>query len=158
MEMGLKKTGFRLLLLCTLLGVFLALFLTSFRPAGATSGINQTVNFQGRLLNSSGATVPDGYYNIEFKIYQDGDGQSVGDTTGSPSGSLKWTEDYLNYNTQGVKVVNGYLSVNLGSINAFGGSIGTMYSNRPRPPCHCRKERSFAGGWRNCGFRCSPSN
>jgi len=123
MELGLKKTGFKLLLLSTLLGVFFALFLSTAKPVSASTGTNQTVNFQGRLLNSAGATVPDGYYNIEFKIYQDGDGQSVGDTTGSPSGALKWTEDYLNYNTQGVKVVNGYLSVNLGSITPFGSSI-----------------------------------
>ncbi|HEU5005006.1 MAG TPA: carbohydrate binding domain-containing protein [Candidatus Saccharimonadales bacterium] len=95
-----------------------------FSPAEAASGINQQLNFQGRLLNSQGAVVPDGYYNMEFKIYQDGDGQSAGDTTGSPTGSLKWTEDWLNTgSTQGVKVVNGYLSVQLGSRTAFGSSV-----------------------------------
>ncbi|HSX37021.1 MAG TPA: hypothetical protein VLG13_02805, partial [Patescibacteria group bacterium] len=86
-------------------------------------GINQQINFQGRLLNSQGATVPDGIYNIEFKIYQDGDGQTVGDTTGSPAGTLKWTEDYLQNNSQGVTVKNGFLSVQLGSINPFGSNI-----------------------------------
>jgi hypothetical protein len=92
-------------------------------PTEAATGINQTINFQGRLLNSQGATVPDGFYNIQFKIYQDGDGQSVGNTTGSPSGTLKWTESHLNTSSQGVKVVNGYLSVNLGSVTAFGTNI-----------------------------------
>ena len=91
--------------------------------AVAATGINQTVEFQGRLLNSQGATVPDGYYNIEFKIYANGDGKSAGDTTGTPAGTLLWTEDYLNYNSQGVKVVNGFFSVQLGSVTPFGTSV-----------------------------------
>jgi hypothetical protein len=95
----------------------------SSKLASATTGINQKINFQGRLLTSQGATVPDGHYNIQFKIYQDGDGQTAGDTTGSPAGSLKWTEEYLNANSQGVLVKNGYMSVELGSVNPFGSSI-----------------------------------
>ncbi len=106
-----------------LLGVFLALIFLPHTPAHATTGINPQINFQGRLLTSSGATVPDGYYNIQFKIYQDGDGLTAGDTTGTPAGTLKWTESYLNASSQGVKVVNGFLSVQLGSITAFGSSI-----------------------------------
>ena len=88
--------------------------------AQATTGINKTINFQGRLLTSSGATVPDGYYNIQFKIYQDGTGTAAG----NPGGTLKWTEDYINNGgTSGVVVKNGFLSVNLGSITAFGTSV-----------------------------------
>ena len=63
------------------------------------------------------------YYNIEFKIYQDGDGLTAGDTTGAPAGTLKWTEDYLNNNGKGVVVKNGFMSVQLGSVNAFGNNI-----------------------------------
>ncbi len=91
--------------------------------AHATAGINSQINFQGRLLNAQGATVPDGYYNIQFKIYQDGDGQTVGNTTGSPAGSLKWTEDHLNTSSQGVMVKNGFMSVQLGAVAAFGSSV-----------------------------------
>ncbi|MGH7239147.1 MAG: hypothetical protein ACREHG_03665, partial [Candidatus Saccharimonadales bacterium] len=81
------------------------------KPVHAAAGINQQVNFQGRLLNAQGAVVPDGYYNIEFKIYQDGDGLSAGDTTGSPAGTLLWSEDYVDNNAYaGVQVQNGYLS------------------------------------------------
>jgi hypothetical protein len=120
MSTGLPNKRRWLLLSAVLLGLF---FAHSMRHVEAASGINQGVNFQGRLLNSQGATVPDGFYNIEFKIYQDGDGQSVGDTTGSPSGALKWTEDYLNNNSQGVTVKNGYFSVQLGSITPFGSNI-----------------------------------
>ncbi|MGH7238838.1 MAG: hypothetical protein ACREHG_02105, partial [Candidatus Saccharimonadales bacterium] len=88
-------------------------------PANAASGINQEINFQGRLLNAQGAIVPDGYYNIEFKIYDGGDGTTAGDA----GGTLDWTEDYLNDNSQGVQVKDGFLSVQLGSINPFGSSV-----------------------------------
>jgi hypothetical protein len=93
-----------------------AVTLFSASPAHAAAGINQQVNFQARLLNAQGATVPDGNYNIEFKIYQDGTGCV---TSGSSpcGGTLKWTEDWLNNNTQGVTVKNGYLSIYLGAVN-----------------------------------------
>lgn len=103
--------------------ILLAYSLVPSHLAGAAAGVNQQLNFQGRLLNSQGATVPDGYYNIQFKIYQDGDGQTAGNTTGSPAGSLKWTESWLNSAGKGVQVKNGFLSVQLGSITPFGSSV-----------------------------------
>jgi len=105
------------------LGVLTGLTVFFDTPVQAVTGINQQLNFQGRLLNSQGATVPDGYYNIQFKLYQDGDGQSVDNATGSPAGSLKWTESHLNTNSQGVMVRNGFMSVELGSVTAFGSSV-----------------------------------
>ncbi|HPF30906.1 MAG TPA: carbohydrate binding domain-containing protein [Candidatus Saccharibacteria bacterium] len=102
-----------------LLGVFFISILFLSSSVNAEVGINQQMNFQGRLFNAQGATVPDGYYNLEFKIYQDGDGQSVGNV----DGTLKWTEAHLNVNSQGVLVKNGYLSVQLGSINPFGTNV-----------------------------------
>lgn len=105
------------------LGLLVFSIIVQSGSVSAVAGINSQINFQGRLLNAQGATAPDGYYNIQFNIYQDGDGQSVGNTTGSPSGSLLWTESHLNNGGQGVRVVNGYLSVQLGSITAFGSSI-----------------------------------
>lgn len=83
-------------------------------PAHAATGINKQINYQARLLNSAGATVPDGNYNLEFKIYQDGNG-CVGGGSSPCSGTLKWTEDWLNNNSQGVTVTNGYFSVMLGA-------------------------------------------
>lgn len=100
-----------------------AFFVSNATPVQAVTGISQQINFQGRLFNAQGATVPDGYYNIQFKIYQDGDGQSVGNATGSPASSLKWTESHLNANSQGILVKNGYMSVQLGSVAAFGSSV-----------------------------------
>ncbi|MFZ1258564.1 MAG: carbohydrate binding domain-containing protein [Candidatus Saccharimonas sp.] len=85
----------------------------------AFAATNQQMNFQGRLLNAQGAVVPDGYYNIQFKIYEGGTGTAVG----NPTGTLKWTENWLNSSSQGVQVINGYMSVQLGSINPFGAQI-----------------------------------
>jgi hypothetical protein len=100
-----------------------ALVIFSTPAAHAAPGVSQQINFQGRLLNAQGATVADGNYNIQFKIYQDGNGQSVGNTTGSPAGTLKWTESHLNATSQGVVVKNGYMSVQLGSVTPFGTSV-----------------------------------
>jgi len=87
----------------------------------AAPGANQTIGFQGRLLDSSGAVVADGYYNIQFKIYQDGSGN----VAGNPDGTLLWTESYINdHSTTGaVNVKNGSFSVNLGSLNPFGNKV-----------------------------------
>src|SRR3989344_4752956 len=99
-----------------------ALFTTLFfaHSVSAVQSTNKTVSFQGRLQTASGAVVADGHYNMQFKIYQDGSGASVG----NPGGSLKWTESYINNGgTNGVEVRGGYFSVNLGSLNSFGTSV-----------------------------------
>lgn len=119
-----RLRGFRpRLLTYVLMGVFVVWGSFGSTPVKAATGINQQLNFQGRLLNQQGATVPDGNYNIQFKIYKDGDGQSVGNTTGSPAGTLLWTESHLNNSSQGVQVKNGFMSVQLGSITAFAGAV-----------------------------------
>ncbi|QQR52014.1 hypothetical protein IPG36_05455 [bacterium] len=90
----------------------------------AAAGINSQLNFQGRLLTASGAVVSDGDYNMRFKIYCDGNG----DTTGTDPGSctahatnehLLWTETWQNSASQGVTVKNGYFSIRLGSITSL---------------------------------------
>lgn len=89
----------------------------------AEAGVNQALSFQGRLLSSSGAVVPDGHYNIQFKIYQDGDGTQA-DDTGGTNGALKWTETYANNSSNaGVEVKDGFFSVELGSLNPFGTQV-----------------------------------
>ncbi len=88
-------------------------------PVAAIAGTNEQINFQGRLFNAQGAVVPDGYYNVEFKIYQDGIGQAAG----NPGGTLEWTESHLNNNGKGIQVKNGYMSVELGSVNAFANQV-----------------------------------
>ena len=99
------------LLLLAFLGVFsLTLFHNTVKPGVANATTANTISFQARLQSGTGAIVPDGTYNVEFKLY--------GAVSG---GSPLWTEDYLNGSSQGVTVANGYLSVNLGSITAFSG-------------------------------------
>lgn len=105
-----------------LLALFVALITTLFFSvsAYAVAGVNQTVAFQGRLLDSAGKTVADGYYNVQFKIYEGG----TGTVAGNAGGSLKWTETYSNNGgTSGVSVKNGYFSVTLGSKTPFGTSV-----------------------------------
>jgi hypothetical protein len=86
----------------------------------AVPNVTKTLSFQGRLTSASGAVVPDGHYNIQFKLYQDGSGTAAG----NPDGTLKWTESYVNNGgTSGVEVKNGFFSVSLGSLNPFGTSV-----------------------------------
>lgn len=106
----------RLCLAVLCIVIALLLFITQ-HNASAAPGINQQINFQGRLLNSSGVPVADGSYNLQFKLYQDGDGA----TAGNPTGTLLWTEDHLNSASNGVIIKNGYLSVQLGSLTSLAG-------------------------------------
>lgn len=110
-----------ILLLCVALITTLFLGVMFASPSHAAPGVNQTLGFQGRLLDSTGNMVPNGYYNIQFKIYQGGTGVA----TGNPNGTLKWTETYINNGnaTGAVEVKNGFLSVSLGSVNPFGTSV-----------------------------------
>jgi len=92
----------------------------------AATNTTKTINFQGRLLTAGGSVVPDGNYNIQFKIYQGGSGTA----TGNPDGSLSWTETYVNNGgTSGVEVKDGFLSVNLGSKNPFNSSVDWAQDN-----------------------------
>jgi hypothetical protein len=91
-------------------------------PVKAATGTNKQLNFQARLLTNTGAVVADGTYNVRFKIYQDGTG-CVSSGSAPCSGTLKWTETRQNSASQGVVVKNGYFSVNLGSVTAFGSSV-----------------------------------
>ncbi|HUC89311.1 MAG TPA: hypothetical protein VMR45_00755 [Patescibacteria group bacterium] len=88
------------------------------KPPRAVAITSSTVNFQARLMNSSGAVVPDGYYNVQFKLYDALSG-----------GSNLWTETYydsnggIDGNDNRVRVQNGYLTVGLGSQTSFPGTI-----------------------------------
>ncbi len=103
--------------------VVLALFLTSVysitrggtQPAQAAAPA--TLNFQGRLLSSSGNLVDDGLYNIEFKLYNAASSgtSSQGSCTGDAN--CLWTET----RTGGAKVEvkNGYFSAYLGDVTSL---------------------------------------
>lgn len=114
-----KYISHRPLVIALILALIIWLLYVFTPPVSANPGVNEQINFQGRLFTEEGATVPDGFYNIQFKIYSGGDGQDED----NPSGTLLWTEDHLNDNDEGVTIQNGFLSVALGSIETFDSSI-----------------------------------
>jgi parallel beta-helix repeat protein len=100
-----------LLLAGSLLGVF-----SGFGSTARAQTPNTTLNFQARILLANGALVPDGNYHLEFKIY---DTVSTGGTAqgAANAGNQLWIETRTTGNL--VRVVNGYVSVNLGSVTPF---------------------------------------
>jgi hypothetical protein len=68
--------------------------------------IPKTLNFQGRLTDSSGKFVPDGNYSLTFRLYND-----------STGGTAKWSEGQL------VSVSKGLFNVILGSATPIPDSI-----------------------------------
>ncbi|MGH9637521.1 MAG: hypothetical protein ACRD72_22025, partial [Candidatus Angelobacter sp.] len=101
------------------LAVFLSVLAAVSAPV-ARAAASSNLNFQARLLTSGGAIVPDGNYNIDFKLYT---ADSTTGSVGTCSGACVWEETRKNSNSQGVPVINGYFSVNLGSVTAFGSTI-----------------------------------
>ena len=98
--------------------VFSFYMLSGFFPGGsASAATNSTINFQARLMTGQGAIAADGDYNVEFKIYNAL--SSSGSSQGSCSGdsACLWTETRTGSNR--VRVANGYLTVNLGSVSSF---------------------------------------
>ena len=82
-----------------------------------SAATSSTLNYQGRLLSSAGTIVPDGNYHLEFKLYDGGTQGGPAGTGESNAGTLLWTETRTTGDL--VRVVNGYFSVNLGSVSAF---------------------------------------
>ncbi|MGH7234644.1 MAG: hypothetical protein ACREF7_04345, partial [Candidatus Saccharimonadales bacterium] len=112
----------RIAVITSLSLVFGLSYLMSWSPAPAYAATSNTINFQARLESASGAIVPDGTYNVEFKIYNalSSSGSSQGSCTGDAH--CLWYEDYLVGGTP-VTVSNGYMTVNLGSQTAFPSTI-----------------------------------
>jgi hypothetical protein len=104
-----------------LLVLITGLLVLSTNNAQAAAGINQRLNFQGRLYDSAGAVLSDGDYNMEFKIVQDGDGCNPTSGTFPCSGTVQWTETRTGSNK--VTLKNGYFSVELGSVTSLPTSI-----------------------------------
>lgn len=69
----------------------------------AASGINSTINFQGKVVNSNGTNVADGQYTFVFTLYD-----------AASAGSNLWTETQSN-----VTVTGGIFRVSLGSVNSL---------------------------------------
>ena len=88
----------------------------SYTRAGAYAATSNTLNFQARLLGSTGNLVADGSYNIEFNLY----------TQQAPGGTTQWTETHTVLGGNAITLKNGYFSVSLGDSTtgtAFPGTI-----------------------------------
>ena len=114
--------------LVVFLAIFITLGLLSTKHATATAGINQDLSFEGKIVTSAGINIPDGTYNMEFKIYD----ASTGCTPSTGSGChLSWTEDWLVGSSEGgITFSSGTFQVNLGATCLFsGGTCETIYTN-----------------------------
>ncbi|MFA6322082.1 MAG: tail fiber domain-containing protein [Candidatus Buchananbacteria bacterium] len=92
------------------LAIFVVLFVLGWFTAGgvkAATGINSQLNYQGKLNNSSGASVADGTYNIKLAIY---DAATAGNCLWTAIGSC--ADGTIGTTT--VAVVNGVFSITLG--------------------------------------------
>lgn len=85
----------------------------------AQAATSSTLNFQARLMKADGSIVPDGKYNIEFKLYSTPDTRAT--EQGVCADSCVWMETRTGSNA--VMVKNGYVTVSLGSVNPFGNNI-----------------------------------
>lgn len=95
-------------ILALLLGIFFVAL-----PARAVNDAPNVVNYQGKLLNSSGANVSDGTYTVQFKLY----GAATGTT-------FLWGASYT------VVVSAGYFNVMLGEGgSAISGATYTAVSD-----------------------------
>ncbi len=83
--------------------------------ASATTGVNQKISFVGKLVTAAGINIPNGTYNMEFKIYTAAG--SCNPTTGVGC-TLGWTEDWLVNASNGVVFTSGTYHVDLDSVAA----------------------------------------
>jgi hypothetical protein len=114
----------KLLPILLLVVCFFSVLVVSSGKASALTN-SADLNFQARLLTAAGAVVPDGSYNIDFKIYNTA--IPTAGTVGTCTGTCLWEETYAYGGYAGgtasigpqVTVKNGYISVNLGAYSTF---------------------------------------
>ncbi len=101
----------------TILAVSILLACFAFVLSPKASAVPSTMNFQGRLADASGTIVPDGLYNMQFKLF-----------TVSSGGSNVWNE--TRETTNRVQVTNGLFSTKLGEVTPISASLfasGSLY-------------------------------
>ncbi|MGB3023177.1 MAG: hypothetical protein WBB39_00005, partial [Candidatus Saccharimonadales bacterium] len=93
--------------------ISLLLVCFAFFSHSATAAIPSTMNFQGRLTDSTGTIMPDGLYNMQFRIY-----------TVPTGGSATWSETReVSGSDYRVQVTNGLFSTQLGQRTALPASL-----------------------------------
>ena len=89
-------------------------------PAQAVAGIPYRINFQGRLADSTGSALPDGLYNIKFRLFD-----------AASSGTNLWEEDRVITGTDDrVQVTNGLFNVQFGALTALPANVFATSSQR----------------------------
>lgn len=106
----LRKHGALLGVAILVFGLFLVYFLPG--QTDATTGINQEMSFEGKIVNSSGLNIADNSYNMEFNVYTG----CTNEPTNNTGCTSVWTEDWLVHNAQAVPFTSGTFQANLGSI------------------------------------------
>ena len=96
-----RDTGFFFARMAFFLVVFFAISLAISSYSEAAS-FSKVINYQGKLTDNLGATVADGLYNMEFKLY-----------TASSGGSSIWTNTLIQADR--ITVTDGLFSVLLGA-------------------------------------------
>ena len=96
----------RKILFTTAIVVLLPFFMTQY----IWGQVPKVINYQGVLSNSSGVIVPDGNYNLTFKLYD-----------GSTGGTELWSE------TQSLQISKGIFNANLGNVNPLNLSFDKPY-------------------------------
>ena len=81
----------------------LTIFIAGF-AINAKAGFNEKLNYQGKLANSAGVAVPDGYYCMKFVIYD-----------ALTDGNVLWSEEWKTDNAHKVYAVSGLFSIMLGT-------------------------------------------
>lgn len=87
------------------------------QPAYAADGINRQINYQGKLLDSTGTAVSNGTYQMKFSLYSAASG-----------GTTLWTASGTTATPTAIpiSVQNGLFSVMLGDPSAAGGWQNTL--------------------------------
>jgi hypothetical protein len=103
--------------------VVAAVSVASPKATYASTGINQELSFEGKIVSSTGTNITDGNYNAEFIIYTG----CTNEPASNAGCTAVWAEDYLTSNstyasTLPVTFTSGTFQVNLGSICTFSGS------------------------------------
>ncbi len=101
----MRAAGLFAIALASLMMAYFA-FTTSVNSASPPT----TMNFQGRLADSGGNIMPDGLYNMQFKLY-----------TVASGGSSVWSE--TRETTTRVQLTNGLFSTQLGEANALSANV-----------------------------------
>lgn len=81
-------------------------------PAQAADTLPHTMNFQGRLTDTSGQPVADGLYNMTFRLYDSATG-----------GTMKWSE--ARQTGSRVQVTGGTFSAQIGAVSSLPGVLFT---------------------------------